>query len=950
MDNEVKIQFKNSITNQKKLEQYRSTLIQINAVINGLNKQKQQDIEGLAQETNNIMDNTKENTTESAKMAKNFNRAFNYTAIRTFSRALQRITTSMGSYISKSATYLENMNLLDVAYDNNTDSAKKFVNKLSEMYGLDESWGYRTVGIFKQLSNAMGLTAEMGDKVSETMTQFAIDVSSLYNIDTEAAVSKLQSALAGQTKPVRAFGADITQGTLQLTLDQAGIDKQIGDLTYAEKRLVIIASMLEQVKEANGDWGRTIESVANQTRIMSDQWERLTRTFGNMLLPIVQKILPYVNAILMTLTEIFSAIATFLGYSEEDYDFFGKSSESALDLKDNIDGATNSTEKLKKSMLGLRAFDKIINISTPKNDSGSGTSGTGVSGDIADLASSAMDKYNLKLDNVQMKATKIRDSIMEWLGFTKEVDEKTGKVSFKFDHITGGTVLGAMVVGGAIFKGIYTIVNLLTKFAGSSGLGKLEAKSLKLSAGISLIVGGLTLMKKGWDEVDKDADKAFKDQMLGISGLMGGFTLLGSQIKGLGKYGGPLGMLTGAFVGFFATVKNGFDSIHAAYKSTTDAHQKYLDKLNEGKERAADSLYADVTILDNGKKYIDMLDKIVDKNGKVKKGYESRAKTIISVLNETYDTEYKLNGQTITLKGKEIKSIQELNKNIDETIKKKKIEMTISAYENVWKENLIQRNKAQEKKKKKQDTYNTMLKKWQENEKEAAKFYGISRKELKASLERQKQGIDNLQITIQKYDDEMQHYDDLVKAHTEGNVKEIDKALEYYGVATKKSVEKTTKETKKITSDEAKVIFNNIAKQFNNPIKLIFSGDTSKVKESFTNLFKGLPEPFKSLMNPLVETLSKIKFYANGGLPQAGQLFVANEKGPELLGQIGGQSFVANQQQIGRFIERKSAQTQSNGNQVINIYLDKNKKLATYTLNELQSMAKSNGKPIEIGG
>ena len=128
MDNEVKIQFKNSITNQKKLEQYRSTLIQINAVINGLNKQKQQDIEGLAQETNNIMDNTKENTTESAKMAKNFNRAFNYTAIRTFSRALQRITTSMGSYISKSATYLENMNLLDVAYDNNTDSAKKFVN------------------------------------------------------------------------------------------------------------------------------------------------------------------------------------------------------------------------------------------------------------------------------------------------------------------------------------------------------------------------------------------------------------------------------------------------------------------------------------------------------------------------------------------------------------------------------------------------------------------------------------------------------------------------------------------------------------------------------------------------------------------------------------------------------------------------------------------------------
>lgn len=190
MDNEVSIKFKNSITGEKKLEKYKETLTHINSVLNGLNTGVAKELESSASKTSNISNDVKD-------IAKKTNLAFNYTTVRTFSRALKNVTQNIGSYINKSATYLENMNLLDVAYNNNTESAQRFVNKLSEMYGLDESWGYRTVGIFKQLANAMGITAEMGDKLSETMTQFAIDVSSLYNIETNDAVSILTSALAG---------------------------------------------------------------------------------------------------------------------------------------------------------------------------------------------------------------------------------------------------------------------------------------------------------------------------------------------------------------------------------------------------------------------------------------------------------------------------------------------------------------------------------------------------------------------------------------------------------------------------------------------------------------------------------------------------------------------------------------------------------------------------------
>lgn len=41
-----------------------------------------------------------------------------------------------------------------------------------------------------------------------------------------------------------------------------------------------------------------------------------------------------------------------------------------------------------------------------------------------------------------------------------------------------------------------------------------------------------------------------------------------------------------------------------------------------------------------------------------------------------------------------------------------------------------------------------------------------------------------------------------------------------------------------------------------------------------------------------------INMYAEGGMPKEGQLFIANEQGPELVGRIGGQSAVANNDQI----------------------------------------------------
>ena len=477
-DTEVSIRFRNSVTGEKKLKEYSETLTKIRSVISGIDKGMLREVEQTAEQTKEISKGIKD-------IDRKVNVAFNYTAIRTFGRAMMNLTKTISKSVSASASYLENMNLLDVAFNNNTREADKFVNKLSEMYGLDESWGYRTVGIFKQLANAMGVSAEAGDKLATILTQLSIDTASLYNIDTSDAVSIFSSALAGQTKPARRLGADITQTTLQTTLDNAGIERYIVNLSYAEKRLLIVASLLQQLQQANNDWGRTIESVANQTRILHEQWNRLTRAIGNVFLPIVRTLLPYLNAVLMVLVEIINSIAILMGYNPSDFDFFTEVDESVVDLADGLGLASDNAKKLKQ---GLRSFDKLNNITTPSaNTSGVGGGlGTGIDPSIMELFNREVDKYNSKLTNVQMKATKIRDRIMEWLGYTKEINPITGAVSFKYQGMrtTFKNMLNSFIrlkpeakllVGylGYMFasktiKGITALVKLF----GKTGLGK----------------------------------------------------------------------------------------------------------------------------------------------------------------------------------------------------------------------------------------------------------------------------------------------------------------------------------------------------------------------------------------------------------------------------------------------------------------------------------------------
>lgn len=544
-NNSVSMKFNNEVTNQTALEDYLETLILLEDIISAFPELPKFDftgstsglttvkndltditsksdievnmetngVEEVAKETEEISENLTVASTEATNLGDNISKVDTTTllqgliAIKAVISAISSVINTFSDSITEASAYTESVNLLEVAFGDASDEAKNFINTFSDMYMLDESNVTSTVALFKQLATAMGMADEAGTQMSTTLAQVGLDMASLYNTDYETAITALESALSGQTESIRQFGVDITDVSLQEFIDTEGLNLAIDDLTYAEKRMVIVMQTMSSLQNIQGDYGNTSESLANQLKALSENFTSLTRSIGNVLYPVLQAVLPYLNAIVMVVTEIINAIAKLIGYDINDYVNVDVDTSGIDDITDSFDGVADSSDNASNS---LRSFDKLNNMTTSVVSS-SGASITATDNALIDSYNDMMAEYESNIESITTKANILRDTILEWLGFSKQVNEETGEIYFTFEKITGGTILGALATGGAIYLGVSAISGFLAKIGvigaklpsifaiATSAIAALKLAIAPLIASIMLdyYVGGLTAVLTG---------------------------------------------------------------------------------------------------------------------------------------------------------------------------------------------------------------------------------------------------------------------------------------------------------------------------------------------------------------------------------------------------------------------------------------------------------------------
>ncbi|MBQ9167725.1 MAG: hypothetical protein IJX67_04865 [Oscillospiraceae bacterium] len=269
--------------------------------------------------------------------------------------AVKRIASVIASWINKSNEYIENLNLFTVAMGEYATEAQKYAEMVGELMGIDPGEWMRNQGVFMTLATGFGVASDRAYTMSQNLTQLGYDLSSFFNITFEDAMQKLQSGISGELEPLRRLGYDLSQARLEAVALSLGIDKAVSSMTQAEKAELRYYAIMTQVTTAQGDMARTLNAPANQLRVLQAQATQAARALGNIFIPALNAVLPYAIAVAQVIRFLANTIASLFGFSlpEVDYSGIGELAGGASDASDAIDDTTGSVKKLKKSLLGI---------------------------------------------------------------------------------------------------------------------------------------------------------------------------------------------------------------------------------------------------------------------------------------------------------------------------------------------------------------------------------------------------------------------------------------------------------------------------------------------------------------------------------------------------------------------------------------------------------------------
>lgn len=287
--------------------------------------------------------------------------------------------------------------------------------------GLDPEKLMNYQATFGQMASSMGVASETALKLSNALTMIGADLASVKNLKFEDVWQDMASGMVGMSRTLDKYGVNIRNVNLQEKLYELGIDAKIAKLGQQDKALLRTIILLQSTKYAWGDMADTIGQPANQLRLLQANFANLARTIGNLLLPIVSKVLPYINALVIAIQRLFSWIGGLLGIKIGGFSSsIGSAATDFGDMEDAADGIADSTgdaaKNTKKMADNLQEFDNL-NVVNSQKDSGSGGSGSGggAGGLLDDAFNDAFAEYQLAWDkafaNMENSAQELADKI-----------------------------------------------------------------------------------------------------------------------------------------------------------------------------------------------------------------------------------------------------------------------------------------------------------------------------------------------------------------------------------------------------------------------------------------------------------------------------------------------------------------------------------------------------------
>ena len=452
--------------------------------------------------------------------------------------ALRRLSRKMSEWVKESNSYVENLNLFRVTMKDASDEALVFAERVHDAFGIDPSEWMRFQAVFQNMLTGFGVMNDKANVMSRNLTQLGYDLATIFNVDYSVAMEKLESAIAGQPRPMREWGFDMSESTLKLVALNNGIQQNVETMTQLEKSQLRYIQLMQTAKRQGilGNFAREIHTPANAFRILNQQLVQFKRALGNMVIPILMKVLPYLQAFVVVLTDIARALANLLGFTLPVIDYSGIGDNFGA-IGDEADEANDSVSKLKNSLMG---FDELNVLSR--------SSGTGIGGIGSGLE---IDPSLYDYDFLGEMRNQVNDLID---AFREKIQPVIQYIKDNFNHIKDVVIaIGIGMLGWQITKSVATVFDVL-KSLSISGAGIMLGITMTIT-GIVLGTSGIANLVSGSDDI-WDVLKAVVGGALGVGGALLAF--------GTGPVGWTIGIgavLTMTIAGFVIGTNKSIDAL-----------------------------------------------------------------------------------------------------------------------------------------------------------------------------------------------------------------------------------------------------------------------------------------------------------------------------------------------------------------------------------------------------
>ena len=538
--------------------------------------------------------------------------------------SLKAIAEYLGNAVAKFNDFYEATDLFHNAMGNLSGEADTLISKMQGLLGVDPTKAMTYMATIQSLGTSFGLTSDKAYILSKNLTQLAYDEGSYWNKDVAETFTAMSSAISGEIEPIRRLGIDLSQARLQQELLALGFNKQVSSLSQADKAVLRYIAIMKQTANVQGNLAQTIQSPANQIKILKAQLDMLAKSVGSLLYPAMKSILPPLIAAVQLIREFVQWVAKLMGVKVVFTDFT-KSADSVGGIGDAMDDTTDSTKKAAKALKDYTmGFDElnIIDPTQGSSGSGGGASAGNILGDVDlsgyDMFKQYNEEFAKQIDAIKQKIkamlpliatvatalaawkltnliTDIVDAISKMnalksivlglgvfaVGIVLEITGikdaiENGVNGKNFAEIVLGALIGttgAAILGKGIAQFIVTgfgntAVGAAIKAAGGSTAGAI------IGAAVGGVVTGIPMFVTGVYDAVKN----------GLNTLNGILIPLGSTMTGagigaiIGSLGGPIGAGIGTLIGL---IVGGLTDVGIAIYQNWDKIAESLDKASE---------------------------------------------------------------------------------------------------------------------------------------------------------------------------------------------------------------------------------------------------------------------------------------------------------------------------------------------------------------------------------